>query len=117
MKTRLKLLPGQKGTKKLLNEYGDSLICVRYRYDAIRQLRFKTVELVVETKGWTPPPAKFSDHEIVPVHIAYTEEALKQMAKNANGRWDPKAKLWRIPYGKVKGTLLEKHLILDALDK
>jgi len=117
MKSRLKLLPGQRGTKKLVEIYGDALICVRYRYDDKRHLRVKTVELAVETKDWSPPPAKFSDSEIVSVHISYTEEVLKQMAKSAGGRWDPKAKVWRLAYGKVKGTKLEKHLLLDALDK
>jgi hypothetical protein len=31
MKTRVKLKPGQKGTKKLVERYGDALVCVRYR--------------------------------------------------------------------------------------
>ncbi|MGH7551901.1 MAG: hypothetical protein ACREMQ_02610 [Longimicrobiales bacterium] len=30
----LHLKPGEKGTKQLLAQYGDRLICVRYRYDA-----------------------------------------------------------------------------------
>lgn len=102
------------GAKRLMQEYGDTLVCVRYRYDEIRQVRLKTVELVVEVKGWTPPPAKFADNKIVAVRIAYNESAMKQLAKNAGGRWDPAVKLWRISYGKIKGTLLEKHIILDA---
>lgn len=28
-----KLAPGQKGTKKLHEQFGDHLLCVRYRYD------------------------------------------------------------------------------------
>lgn len=28
------LKPGMKGTKRLVEKYGDSLLCVRYRYDA-----------------------------------------------------------------------------------
>jgi hypothetical protein len=36
MKTRVKLKPGQRGTKKLLDQYGDALVCVRYRYDRER---------------------------------------------------------------------------------
>ena len=46
-RVRLHLKPGQKGTKQLLAQYGDRLICVRYRYDAQRKKRFKTVELLV----------------------------------------------------------------------
>jgi hypothetical protein len=44
---RLHLRPGQKGTKQLLAQYGDRLICVRYRYDARRKKGLKTVELLV----------------------------------------------------------------------
>jgi hypothetical protein len=39
MITRLKLKPGQKGTKKLLAEHGEALVCVRYRYD--KELRVR----------------------------------------------------------------------------
>jgi hypothetical protein len=59
MTTRLKLRPGQKGTKKLLDIYGDALVCVRYRYDEDRGVRVKTAEIIVETRDWAPPPPKF----------------------------------------------------------
>jgi hypothetical protein len=29
----------------------------------------------------------------------------------------PEVKLWYIPYGKIKGSELEKHIILDATQK
>ena len=51
MKTQTHLKPGQKGTKRLVEKYGDSLLCVRYRYDEIRGIRLKTVEIVVEEKA------------------------------------------------------------------
>lgn len=54
MRTRLKLKPGQRGTKKLQALYGDRLICVRYRYDAENGRRLKTIELIVEEKAWVP---------------------------------------------------------------
>ncbi len=98
----------------MVDKYGDALVCVRYRYDELTGIRIKTVELVVERKVWTPPPTRFAPHELVPVHIAFKEDKLKQMAKAAGGRWDPVAKLWFIPYGKICNTTLEKHLILDA---
>jgi len=53
-RTRLSLRPGERGTKKLLAEYGDPLVCVRYRYDERNARRFKTVELVVEEAPWWP---------------------------------------------------------------
>ncbi|MEF3274571.1 MAG: hypothetical protein K6356_09260 [Chloroflexus sp.] len=54
MRTRLKLKPGQRGTKKLHAQYGDRLVCVRYRYDTENGRRLKTIELIVEEKAWTP---------------------------------------------------------------
>ena len=59
MKTRLKLNPGQKGTKALVDIYGDTLVCVRYRYDEESRTRIKTVEIIVEKTDWTPPQPKF----------------------------------------------------------
>ena len=43
MRARLKLLPGQKGTKALVRKYGESLFCVRYRYDEATGTRIKIV--------------------------------------------------------------------------
>ena len=115
MKTRLKLKPGQKGTKALTEKYGDALVCVRYRYDEKSRTRLKTVELIVEKKELPPSKReKATDDTLAPVSIPYGERELGIMAKAMGGRWDPDVKLWYIPAGKVKGTELEKHLILDA---
>jgi hypothetical protein len=114
MIARLKLKPGQKGTKKLVAEYGDALVCVRYRYDEKNSVRLKTVELIVERKPWTGPAPRFSDTDLVPVYIGFSDTASREIAKAARGRWDPEQKLWLIRYGKIKGTDLEKHIISDA---
>ena len=47
--------PGQKGTRRLCEQYGSRLVCVRYRYDADARKRYKTIELIVEEAGWQPP--------------------------------------------------------------
>ncbi len=114
MKTRLKLNPGQKGTKALVDIYGDALVCVRYRYDEASRTRIKTVEIIVEKTDWAPPLPKFSDDTRVPVEISFAEDELKKIAKAANGRWNPEKRVWFIAYGKIKGTELEKHIVLDA---
>lgn len=114
MKTRLKLNPGQKGTKALVDIYGDTLVCVRYRYDEASRTRIKTVEIIVEKTDWTPPQPKFSDDTLVPVQIAFAENELKNSAKAAGGRWNPEKRVWFIAYGKIKGTELEKHIVVDA---
>lgn len=47
---RASIQPGGKGSIKELYQYGDELICVRYRYNKKKKMRIKTVELVVDIK-------------------------------------------------------------------
>lgn len=114
MTTRLKLLPGQRGTKALVEIYGDALVCVRYRYDETNKIRIKTIELVVQTAPWEPKQPKIADEAVVPVGISYNETKLKELAKKAGGRWDPEKRLWMIRYSRIKNSDLAKHIILDA---
>jgi len=72
------------------------------------------VELIVERIPWRPAARKFADNDLVPVKIGFTEKGLMEIARAAKGRWNPDTKLWYIRYGKIKGTALEKHMILDA---
>ena len=85
MITRLKLKPGQKGTKSLVEKYGEALVCVRYRYDEVSRTRIKTVELIVEKKELPSQQKRIDDDALVPVQIAYAESALKNMAKTLGG--------------------------------
>ncbi len=50
MDIRKTLHPGDMGTKRLLSEYGDQLVCVRYRDDKHAQKRFTTVELIIDER-------------------------------------------------------------------
>jgi hypothetical protein len=70
-RVRVHLKPGQKGTKQLLARYGERLICVRYRYDAQRKKRFKTVELLVAERDWEPPRSRFAPDQIVGLRVAF----------------------------------------------
>lgn len=112
MKSRLNLKPGQKGTKKLVEQYGRSLLYVRYRYDEARGVRLKTVEIVVEEKPWKPDLRQRYE-EIVSIHVAYNEKELRDMLKAAGGKWDPEKKVWLAQYGLIRGTELEKRILLQ----
>lgn len=114
MKSRLHLKPGQKGTKALVEKYGDALVCVRYRYDEESRTRIKTVELIVEKKELPIVTKRIKDETPVPVKIVYGETELGKMARKLGGKWDADVKLWFVEYGKIKGTELEKHIVLDA---
>ena len=109
MKSRLNLKPGQKGTKQLTEEYGKRLLYVRYRYDAERGIRLKTVEIIVEEAPWTPT-VRLKDEEIVPVVIEHGEKDVREQIKSLGGKWDPTAKVWQVPYGAIKGTELAKRI-------
>jgi hypothetical protein len=114
MIARLKLKPGQKGTKALVEKYNDDFVCVRYRYDEASRTRIKTVELILERKQLPPSAKNIKNETLVPVQIAYGETELGRLAKAAGGRWDSDVKLWFIKYGNIKDTKLEEHIILDA---
>jgi hypothetical protein len=76
-RVRLHLKPGQKGTKQLLAVYGDRLICVRYRYDAQRKKRLKTVEILVAERDWEPSPPRFAHDQIVGLRVAFADVAVR----------------------------------------
>ncbi len=113
MKSRLNLKPGQKGTKKLVEKYGASLIYVRYRYDESRGIRRTTVELVEEEAPWQPRKRR-RDDQLVAVSVGYAEKELRQRLKDAGGKWDPEQKVWHIPYGAIRGTELAKRIVSDG---
>lgn len=119
--------PGQRGTRKLVALYGERLVCVRYRYDAISGKRCKTVELIVDQAAWTPPPphpdALRSKIEIdtiddvedtapqqVGVKVFFREHALRDRVKAAGGLWSQTEKLWRLPYRTAVSLGLEHRI-------
>ena len=109
MKSYCHLKPGQNGTKRLLEQYGDKLLCVRYRYDETRKARFKTVELIVEERPWQPP-FRFRDDDLAPVTVKFDEMDLREKLRKARAKWDPEAKVWLVPYRKIRGTELEARI-------
>jgi len=102
MKTHTHLKPGQKGTKRLVEQFGDKLIYVRYRFDEKRQVRLKTVELIVDERPCNAT-LKFRDQDMVTVMIPFTEIALRDRLKAAGGRWNPEEKIWRVQFGAIRG--------------
>ena len=71
-----------------MEQCGDALVCVRYRYDAKTLKQYKTVEIIVSESEWTPPPAKYPDGELVSLKIGINETALQNQARAVGGRWD-----------------------------
>jgi len=111
MRTLLHLKPGQKGTKQLLAQYGDRLVCVRYCYDTQRKKRFKTVELIVVERDWDPPTLRFADEAIVGVRVGVAEVELRQQVKQAGGKWNWSRKVWEMRYGQVVALKLDARIV------
>jgi hypothetical protein len=112
---RLHLKPGQKGTKQLLAQYGDRLICVRDRYDAQRKKRLKTVELLVAERDWAPPRPRFAHDQIVGLRIhPFAEVPVRGRVKEAGGTWNPQRRVWELRYDRATALGLEGRIVLDA---
>ena len=113
MKTRLSLAPGQNGTKKLLARYGELLVRVRYRYDAARKARHKTVELIVETAPWVPNRRnpRREPEDMAAVRIGYFETALREQIKAAGGIWRHKQRLWEVDWRTVRELGLQTRVV------
>jgi len=98
------LQPEDAGARRWAAEYGDRLVCVRYRMDLKRQRRKTTVELVVEDVprlGALP----------VAVQVAFEETALRQQVRAAGGTWDARAKLWRLPLDTARRLGLTERIV------
>jgi hypothetical protein len=58
---------------------------VRYRYDAQRKKRFKTVELIVAERDWEPPLPRFAAEASVGVRVGFAEGEVGQRVKQGGG--------------------------------
>ena len=113
MKANKKLLPGQPGTKKLLDKYGEKLVCVRYRYDVAKNKRIKTVELIEEEVSWHKNNEKIPRNKIVRIRINWGEVHVYKLVKSLGGRWNSTKKLWELSYGDVLDLGLESRIVND----
>jgi hypothetical protein len=102
------LKPGQNRTRRLKEKYGAALLCVRYRYDEIRNVKLKTVEIIVDEKPLRH--LRYSADDMVPVTVGYEEAELRELLRKFRARWEPQVKLWFVQYGLIRGTPLESRI-------
>lgn len=110
-RVRRTLVAGSKGTSRLVAQYGDRLLCVRYRYDPARRKRLTTVELVVAQAEWNPLGG-VNPSLVVGVRVEYGEADLRERIKAAGGRWDPGSKLWRTSYANAVRLRLADRVVM-----
>jgi hypothetical protein len=97
LRTRLTLKPGRPGTKNLVAEFGDRLLCVRYRYDEDRHIRYKTAEVIVEEAPWSPA-RPFAPTDVVELRIRPQERTLRHAARLLGARHTPATHTWQTTY-------------------
>ena len=93
-----KMKPGQPGTKQFVEQYGDRLVCVRYRYNAGTHRRVKTVEIIVAETEWHPRGKQFTADEIVWLRTGFVDRVRQGELRAAGGTWDSKRCVWNIRY-------------------
>jgi len=116
MRIKACLKPGQKGTKKWSDLYGDRLVSVRYRYDLEKERRYTTVELIAEEGDWKPSVSDSvmngrNGDDRLGIRVAGYEMAIRAQVKEAGGIWRPRQKLWELSYNKIMKLGLEERII------
>lgn len=107
------LRPGDMGTRRHLEQYGEQLICVRYRIDKIAQKRYTTIELVVDEKPYIATKTDI----FAWVKINYDEFEARQKLKTAGAKWLIEEKVWIVHYDTAKKLGLKKRIIKTTTTK
>lgn len=81
--------PGDRGTKRLVRDWGHRLVCVRYRYNPCLNRRIKTAEIVMDEAPWR----RKKDVD-VGVWIQSWENDLRRAIVAAGGEWDRGLGVW-----------------------
>ncbi len=105
------LLPGQPGTKKLLDKFGEKLVCVRYKYDPKRNMKLKTVEIIVEESPWEMDTERIPPNKILCLKIGIRETYLRNLVKAAGGKWNRPKEAWELCYKQIVELGLTERII------
>ena len=111
--------PGDDGSKRYHDKYGEQLCAVRYRRSPCKKTVYTTVEIIVaqrEAYQQKSPQQKpvLQESDWVAVKIAYEEVELRTEVRKMGGRWSKLAKAWV-----VKRTMAERrnigHRVVEGL--
>lgn len=80
------------GAKKLLQHFGEALVCVRHRVTPDGEARCTTVELVLEQV-----PIRSRTDQLVGFQVGYGEKILQSQVMAAGDVWVPASRLWKLP--------------------
>ncbi|MBN1480493.1 hypothetical protein EH223_20765 [candidate division KSB1 bacterium] len=110
MDIQRRVAPGNPGTIKYMQEYGDRLVCVRYKYDKSEMIKYKTIEIIVSKEPWTPRQDYIPMNKNVYLKVQLHERWLQRLIRSAGGKWIKEKARWRLPYGTAKSLGLEDRI-------
>lgn len=108
-----RIAPTQPGAIKLARQFGDRLVCVRYRHDRADTYRYTTVELIVDagpiqTSSRRGAPKKI---QLVAVRVDPSDIALNRLVRSHGAVWDGKARLWYLRRATAKALGLLERIV------
>lgn len=109
--TNKTLVPGQPGTKKWIDKYGDNLVYIRYKYDEKLEKKQMTVELIDSKKKWKKNTQRIPKNKIIPIKVSRDEYGHQKKIKSLGGKWNGINKCWNLKYSSVIALNLENRII------
>lgn len=115
--------PGQKGSKRSMEEWGDRLVCVRYRRSADKTQTLTTIEVIADARKSLPQGQSqvaflnAQRKEIVAFFVRVEELDVRAKVKQKGARWSPQLKLWLLPRECVVGLGLFDRIVEGAADQ
>lgn len=93
------LQPGQHGTHRFLDEWGDKLVAVRYRKTKDKSRAYTTIEIIVDERVVSTSTLNnralnmTGRNRSVAIRVHYEESELRHKIKMAGAKWSPQLKL------------------------
>ncbi|WP_288130001.1 hypothetical protein [Microbulbifer sp.] len=117
--------PGDDGTKRYSEKYGQQLCAVRYRRSPCKKTVYTTVEIIVSERdayrrNERIAPQRNLDKKWVALKIAFEEVHLRNEVRRIGGRWSKTAQAWvvnrRLAESADLGHRIVEGLIEQCLD-
>jgi hypothetical protein len=96
-----------------MEQFGDRLVCVRYRYDQHAKKRYKTVELIIETADWNPAPPPDT---LMALRVGLHETDIQRHIKAADGVWNRPRQVWELRYDQTVALGLTDQIVVARSD-
>ncbi|MBI5015782.1 MAG: hypothetical protein HZB55_09875 [Deltaproteobacteria bacterium] len=114
MRTLRTVRPGARGTMALVEEFGERLVCVRYRYDDSAGKCYTTAEIIVREGEWKPRVDPPKADPMVWVRVRWGERDVALRIREAGGCWDADRRLWNMPLSKARALGFESRIVEES---